>query len=324
MRRVLDAAVERCYGGRRRIAWHEALAGGKAIEKEGVNLPEATLDAIRSSLVAIKGPLMTPVGKGARSINVALRQSLDLYACVRPCRSLPGDGSRYRDVDLVIVRENTEDLYAGIEFEARAPEVDELAGIVERSGQRAIRPGSAISIKPISAEGSRRIVTYAFEYARRAGRMRVEEVKKQLAAFGLAERYREFSVSSATVELAAQALDCEPGRIAKSLSIRTKEGPVVLVVMGTARLDNRKFKDCFHQKAAFIPGEALEELIGHPQGGVCPFALPEGVRVYLDESLRAFDPVYPAAGAPNNAVELHLDELERVTGGQWVDVCKAG
>ena len=152
--------------------------------------------------------------------------------------------------------------------------------------------------------------------------MRVEEVRKQLAAFGLAERYREFSVSSATVELAAQALDCEPGRIAKSLSIRTKEGPVVLVVMGTARLDNRKFKDCFHQKAAFIPGEALEELIGHPQGGVCPFALPEGVRVYLDESLRAFDPVYPAAGAPNNAVELHLDELERVTGGQWVDVCK--
>lgn len=152
--------------------------------------------------------------------------------------------------------------------------------------------------------------------------MRVDAVKEQLAAQGLADRYREFTVSSATVELAAQALRCEPGRIAKSLSVLLKEGPAIIVVMGTARLDNRKFKDRFHQKAAFIPGAELEQLVGHPQGGVCPFALPEGVPVYLDESLRAFDPVYPAAGAPNNAVELHLDELEHLTGGQWVDVCK--
>lgn len=152
--------------------------------------------------------------------------------------------------------------------------------------------------------------------------MRVNEVKAHLDRFGLGQRYREFSTSSATVELAAQALHCEPGRIAKSLSIMTKEGPLVLVVMGTARLDNRKFKDRFHQKASFIPGSELEALVGHPQGGVCPFALPAGVPVYLDESLRTFDPVYPAAGAPNNAVELHLDELERITGGQWVDVCK--
>ena len=140
--------------------------------------------------------------------------------------------------------------------------------------------------------------------------MRVNEVKAHLDRFGLGQRYREFSTSSATVELAAQALHCEPGRIAKSLSIMTKEGPLVLVVMGTARLDNRKFKDRFHQKASFIPGSELEALVGHPQGGVCPFALPAGVLVS------------PAAGAPNNAVELHLDELERITGGQWVDVCK--
>ena len=152
--------------------------------------------------------------------------------------------------------------------------------------------------------------------------MRVDAVKAHLKRFDLLDRYREFTTSSATVELAAQALHCEPGRIAKSLSIMTKEGPLVLVVMGTARLDNRKFKDTFHQKASFIPGDTLEDLVGHPQGGVCPFALPEGVPVYLDASLRAFDPVYPAAGAPNNAVELHLDELERLTGGQWVDVCK--
>ncbi|WP_346667025.1 YbaK/EbsC family protein [uncultured Desulfovibrio sp.] len=153
--------------------------------------------------------------------------------------------------------------------------------------------------------------------------MRADAVKEQLAAAGLADRYREFAVSSATVELAAQALHCEAGRIAKSLSVLLREGPAVIVVMGTARLDNRKFKDRFRQKAAFIPGTELERLVGHPQGGVCPFALPEGVPVYLDESLRAFDPVYPAAGAPNNAVELHLDELEGLTGGQWVDVCKS-
>lgn len=152
--------------------------------------------------------------------------------------------------------------------------------------------------------------------------MRVTAVREQLAANGLADRYREFETSSATVELAAQALGCEPGRIAKSLSVMLKEGPAIIVVMGTARLDNRKFKDCFHQKAAFIPGGELPTHVGHPQGGVCPFALPEGVPVYLDESLRAFDPVYPAAGAPNNAVELHLDELERLTGGRWIDVCK--
>ena len=98
---------------------------------------------------------------------------------------------------------------------------------------------------------------------------------------------------------------------------------MVLVVMGTARLDNGKFKDAFHSKARFIKPEDLEAQVGHPMGGVCPFALPEGVAVYLDTSLRQFDPVYPAAGAPNNAAKLTLEELERVTGGTWVDVCKS-
>lgn len=152
--------------------------------------------------------------------------------------------------------------------------------------------------------------------------MRTEAVKAHLAAHGLADRYREFTVSSATVALAAEALHCEAGRIAKTLSIATASGPVLVVAMGLARLDNRKFKDLFHEKPRFIPAEALEELVGHPQGGVCPFALREGVRVFLDESLRRYDVVYPAAGAPNNAVELDLDELTALTGGQWIDVCK--
>ena len=143
--------------------------------------------------------------------------------------------------------------------------------------------------------------------------MRTEAVRAQLAARGLGDRYREFTVSSATAAL---------GRIAKTLSILTATGPVLVVTMGLARLDNRKFKDLFHEKARFIPVEDVERLTGHPQGGVCPFALPEGVRVFLDESLRRYDVVYPAAGAPNNAVQLTPDELAAVTGGQWVDLCK--
>ncbi len=152
--------------------------------------------------------------------------------------------------------------------------------------------------------------------------MRVDAVKAELAKHGLAEGYMEFEVSSATVDLAAAAVGCEPGRIAKSLSVLGPEGPVVLVVMGTARLDNRKFKDAFQCKPRFIRPEDLQEQVGHPVGGVCPFALHDSVRVYLDASLKSFDPVYPAAGAPNNAVRISLAELELITGGTWVDVCK--
>lgn len=151
---------------------------------------------------------------------------------------------------------------------------------------------------------------------------RVDKVKEHLQAHGLLEGYREFETSSATVELAAQTIGCEPGRIAKTLSLGTAAGPMVIVAMGTARLDNRKFKDTFQEKARFLKGEEVPELVGHPIGGVCPFALKDGVRVFLDESLRLFDPCYPAAGAPNNAVKLSLNELERATGGKWVDVCR--
>ena len=118
--------------------------------------------------------------------------------------------------------------------------------------------------------------------------MRIDEVKRQLEAFGVLDGYREFATSSATVELAAAAAGCEPGRIAKTLSFKTAEGPIVIVVMGTARIDNRKFKDQFKEKAKFPQGEEVESLIGHPIGGVCPFAVNEGVRVFLDLSLKAF------------------------------------
>lgn len=171
MRRVVEAAGVS-------IDWNVVDAGAGVMEEYGTPLPEHVLQAVADAKVAIKGPITTPIGTGFRSVNVALRKHFDLYACVRPCLSQPGDGSRYEDVDIVIVRENTEDLYAGIEFEQGAAEVAELARLVEESGQKPFRPDSAISIKPISVTGSRRIVEYAFEYARRCGRRKVTAVHK--------------------------------------------------------------------------------------------------------------------------------------------------
>ncbi|MDY2777693.1 MAG: isocitrate/isopropylmalate family dehydrogenase [Collinsella sp.] len=160
------------------IDWNVVNAGAGVMGEFGTPLPDHVLDAIAEARVAIKGPITTPIGTGFRSVNVALRKHFDLYACVRPCLSQPGDGSRYRDVDIVIIRENTEDLYAGIEFDEGADEVTSLADLVRESGQKPFRPDSAISVKPISVSGSRRIVEYAFEYARRCGRRKVTAVHK--------------------------------------------------------------------------------------------------------------------------------------------------
>ncbi len=160
------------------ISWQEVHVGAAVMEREGTPLPERALEAIREVGVAIKGPVTTPVGTGFRSVNVALRHAFDLYACVRPCRSLPGDGSRYTDVDLVIFRENTEDLYAGIEFAPGSPEIAAIDELVRAAGMRGIRPGSALSLKPISEPASRAIVTAAFDYARANGRRKVTAVHK--------------------------------------------------------------------------------------------------------------------------------------------------
>ena len=153
--------------------------------------------------------------------------------------------------------------------------------------------------------------------------MSVETVKSYLEAFGLGDKVQELGESSATVELAARALGVEPARIAKTLSFLTGEGPVLVVAAGEVKVDNAKYKAFFHQKAKMLsPQEALD-LVGHPVGGVCPFAVKEGVRVYLDESLRRFETVFPACGSGNSAIELTLPELEQASGFlQWVDVCK--
>jgi isocitrate dehydrogenase (NAD+) len=158
--------------------WDVQDAGADVMERYGTPLPELVLDSIRHTKVAIKGPITTPVGSGFRSVNVALRKELDLYACLRPTKSYPGVRSRYEDVDVVIARENHEDLYAGIEFEQGTLQAKELIEFVaEKTGTR-IRDDAGISIKPISVWGTQRIVRFAFDYAKRYGRRKVTAVHK--------------------------------------------------------------------------------------------------------------------------------------------------
>ena len=153
--------------------------------------------------------------------------------------------------------------------------------------------------------------------------MSVELVKKFFENTELEGKVLEFPTSSATVELAADAVGTEPDRIAKTMAFLLGDEAIVIVVSGLSRIDNKKFKALFHTKAKMIPFAAVEEYLGHPPGGVCPFALKEGVKVYLDVSLRAHETVFPAAGSENSAIETTIDQLERFTSyKEWVDVCK--
>ena len=153
--------------------------------------------------------------------------------------------------------------------------------------------------------------------------MTIEQIKSYLNECGLLDRVYEFDVSSATVELAAQALGCEPCLIAKTMSFLVEDHPVLVVLAGDARVDNAKFKATFHTKAKMLSHEQVAELTGFPVGGVCPFLAPEGTDVYLDESLKRFEVVYPAAGTRNSAVKVTIEELERAAKPKgWVDVGK--
>ena len=171
-RRVLEATgVE--------FDWDVRHAGEEVMAQYGGNpLPDETLDAIRDTGVALKGPITTPVGGGFRSVNVGLRKGLDLYAQVRPCKTYPGVRTRFEDVDLVIIRENTEDLYAGIEYERGTPDAEELISWIESKGGKLRWRDAGISIKPISATGTRRIFEFAFDYARKLGRRKITAVHK--------------------------------------------------------------------------------------------------------------------------------------------------
>ena len=197
---VLDHAVRRCWSGRRRIVWEEVLAGEKAFQQTGEWLPQATIDTFRARRVGIKGPLTTPVGEGIRSLNVALRQRLDLYACVRPIRHFPGVPSPVRDpqnVSMVVFRENTEDVYAGLELEAESQASGQLIDYLADAYGWKIRAGSGIGVKPISKFGSERLIKAAIDYALERRRRSVTLVHK-----GNIQKYTEGAFRNWGYELA--------------------------------------------------------------------------------------------------------------------------
>lgn len=175
---ITEATVKVLEATGVKFNWDIGFAGNLAREKYGTLLPEDLLDSIRKNRIALKGPVTTPVGTGFRSVNVALRQILDLYACLRPCKSYIGVPSKYKDVDLIIVRENTEGLYCGIEFEKGTAGLDKLIALVKEKDGREIDKNSGVSLKIISETASRRIVRFAFEYARANGRKKVTAVHK--------------------------------------------------------------------------------------------------------------------------------------------------
>lgn len=153
--------------------------------------------------------------------------------------------------------------------------------------------------------------------------MSIDRVKEYFGKYNMADRIQEFDVSSATVELAAAALNCEGCRIAKSLTFKVADDPIMIVVAGNAKIDNAKYKAQFATKAKMLTPDEAVEMIGHAVGGVCPFAIHEGVKVYLDESLKRFETVFPACGSSNSAIELTIEELETYSGyAEWINVCK--
>ena len=213
---VFDGAVKKAYGGKRKIAWYEVLAGEKAKTQVDSWLPDDTLKAISHYLVAIKGPLTTPVGGGIRSLNVALRQQLDLYACVRPVRwftGVPSPVKAPQDVDMIIFRENTEDIYAGIEYQAGTPAVKQVVDfLIKEMGVKNIRfPGtSSIGIKPVSAEGSKRLIRAAIDHALREKKPSVTLVHKGNIMKFTEGGFRDWGYELAAQEYGAKPLDGGP------------------------------------------------------------------------------------------------------------------
>lgn len=222
--RVLDAAVEKAYGGKRKIEWVEVLAGEKAFNQTGEWLPQRTLDMIESHLVAIKGPLTTPVGGGIRSLNVALRQQLDLYACVRPVQyfaGVPSPVKQPEQVDMIIFRENTEDIYAGIEFKSGTDDVASLLQLLkdhfpDRYKKIRFPETTGLGIKPVSQEGTARLVRAAIQYAIDNGRSSVTLVHKGNIMKFTEGSFMDWGYQVAAQEFGAQPLDGGPWHIIKT------------------------------------------------------------------------------------------------------------
>jgi isocitrate dehydrogenase len=282
-RRVLEAAIEKAYGTRRSIVWYEVLAGEKAKSLVDNWLPDETLEVIRSHLVAIKGPLTTPVGGGIRSLNVSLRQQLDLYACLRPIRWFQGVPSPVKQpdqVNMVIFRENTEDIYAGIEWAAGTADAKRLIEFLQRDlGVTTIRfPGtSAIGIKPVSEEGTKRLMRAAIDYALRQGRKSVTLVHKGNIMKYTEGGFRDWGYELARDEYGAELLDGGPwcrlpgGLIIKDViadaflqQILTR--PAEYDVIATLNLNGDYISDALAAQVGGIgiaPGANINYVTGH-------------------------------------------------------------
>ena len=264
-RKVLDGAVVRASGGARRIEWKEILAGEKAFEETGEWLPQETIDLIAAHAVAIKGPLTTPVGRGLRSLNVTLRQVLDLYACIRPCRYIPGVPSPVREpekIDVVIFRENTEDVYIGVEWAAGTAEAEELIEFANARSATKIRSGSGIGIKPISEFGTARLVRKAFRHAIDQGRSRVTLVHKGNIQKFTEGAFRDWGYQTARREFPEICIDEET--LWNAHGGRIPEGKVLI---------NDRIADSMFQQILLRPDEyeviALPNLNGDYLSDAC-------------------------------------------------------
>ncbi|MCA1988014.1 MAG: isocitrate dehydrogenase (NADP(+)) [Desulfarculus sp.] len=264
-RLILDAAVARAYGGRRAVAWVELLAGEKALATSGDILPDYTVDAIADLKVAIKGPLTTPVGGGFRSINVTLRQRLDLYCCVRPVRYIPGVPSPVKHperVDMVVFRENTEDVYAGIEWPAGSDQARKVIGFLNGELGTNIRPEAAIGIKPMSAFGSKRLIRRAIDYALARGRTSVTLVHK-----GNIQKFTEGAFRDWGYELAREEY---PGRL---ISEDQQPGPGQVVIKD--RIADNMFQQALLRPEEFsvlalpnLNGDYISDALAAQVGGL--------------------------------------------------------
>lgn len=260
--RVFDAAVNKAYQGQKKIVWREVLAGEKAFKTTGDWLPQETLDVISSHLVAIKGPLTTPVGGGIRSLNVALRQKLDLYACLRPVRWYTGVPSPVKEpqkVDMVIFRENTEDIYAGIEYLAGSPENERLKRfLIEEMGVKNIRfpDTSSLGIKPVSLEGTERLMRAALEYAFRKGRKSVTIVHKGNIMKFTEGKFKEWSYNLAEREYGNKVWTwAEYDRIVASEGQEAADAAQKTAVDGGAMVIKDVIADAFLQQILLRPSD---------------------------------------------------------------------
>ncbi|MFQ5690173.1 MAG: NADP-dependent isocitrate dehydrogenase [Gemmatimonadota bacterium] len=292
-RQVLESAVERAYQGEREIVWFEVFAGEKANERFGSWLPDDTLAAIRHHLVAIKGPLTTPIGGGFRSLNVALRQQLDLYACVRPVRyfaGVPSPVKRPELVDMVIFRENTEDIYAGIEFRAHTDDTHELIRFLQTElGVTSIRfpDSSAIGIKPVSEEGTKRLVRGAIAHARERHLGSVTLVHKGNIMKFTEGGFRDWGYEVAREEFAAEPIDGGPW-------CRTPDGIVVKDVIADAFLQQILTRPAEYSVIATLNlnGDYISDALAAQVGGI---GLAPGANINFDQGTAIFEATHGTA-----------------------------